>query len=299
MKALLRPMLSVAICATALLTGAQAPTFPDLADRKDVTTVFVSKAMLNSLGKNPGDIKQFSIKDMAKSIKTLEIITCEEKAAVREAKKALKSYVKSNSGLETLAKVKDDGEEMVVYGIPTPGDDCYSEIVMSTLDDSANDMQLIVIKGNISMKDLSKFRMNPGTESSTTTVIHNGDITVTTGDGRYYRIPRRIQTSPSGKSVESLGTLDALNSLDSLKSIESLKSLDSLKNLKPRIGSKVTKRSNKSRKNTMKASKVDTQQRSNRTVNTTTAIDSNGHRIIRSVVTDEKGNETIYINQAD
>lgn len=262
MKTLLHHLLFVCTILAAANSSAQTPTFPDLADRKDVTTVFVSKAMLNSLGRNAGDIKQFSIKDMAKSIQTLEIITCEEKPAIKEAKKALKAYVKNNRNLEVLAKIKDDGEEMVVYGIPSGIAECYSEIVMSTLDENSDDMQIIVIKGSISMKDLSKFRMHPDntrTPSNAKTVIQSGDTTTIIYGSKLYKIPHRIEIPGSSTTIKSNGN-------------------------------------KKSRKRTMNANKVETVTANGKSISTVTTTDSNGHRIIRQTITDENG-ETIKIKR--
>lgn len=262
MKTLLRHLMLACTIVAAINSNAQTPTFPDLADRKDVTTVFVSKAMLNSLGHNAGDIKQFSIKDMAKSIQTLEIITCEDKSAIKEAKKALKAYVKNNRNLDILAKIKDDGEEMIVYGIPSGITDCYSEIVMSTLDENSDDMQIIVIKGSISMKDLSKFRMHPDntrTPSNTKTIIRSGDTTTIIYDNNLYKIPHRIEIPESSKTIKS----------------------------------DVNK---KSRKQTMNANKVETITANGKSISTVTTTDSNGRRIVRQTIINDNG-DTINIKR--
>lgn len=208
MNKILRLALTGLIGLAALSSVAQTPTFPELAERNDVKAVYVSKAMLNSLGSNPGDIEQFSVKDLARSINTLEILTCLQRKAVREAKKEVRDYVRRNKTFETLAKIKGEGNETTIYGLPAREKGCYSEIVLCNSSDEEY-LQLIVIKGNISMNDLSKFRMNRKNEPSTSrVVINNGDTTTIIYGDRMYNL-----------------------NFDSMRQLNSLKGLDSLKNM--------------------------------------------------------------------
>lgn len=140
--------LLVLIGATA---NAQKEVFDKYEDTKDVTTVFISKAMLNLAGgfASIGDKK---LGKMASKMDAVRILNCEKKSLAAEIKKAALAAYKRDE-YEEMMRVSEDGEQVTIYQRSLKNG--KSEFALLQVDDEQ--LSLINISGTITLEDMKQF----------------------------------------------------------------------------------------------------------------------------------------------
>ena len=148
MKQIIMTALLVLAC-----TGskAQREVFDKYEDTKGVTTVFVSKAMLNLAGGLAaiGD-KRFG--KMAGKMDAVRILNCERKALIPEIKKAAQA-VYNRDQYEEMMRVNEDGQRVVIYQRPLKGG--KNEFALLSVEE--DELSIINITGTITLEDMKQF----------------------------------------------------------------------------------------------------------------------------------------------
>ena len=118
------------------------PTFEPISNYKGVTSVYISSAMLKNFGSSMiGDPR---ISSIAGNLNSIEIIECDNKKFVY----TIRNYVKKIAegyGLETLARINDEGEKVSIYGLSSGEKITY---VLMCVDDD-DEITIISMSGEI------------------------------------------------------------------------------------------------------------------------------------------------------
>ncbi|MBQ3606524.1 MAG: DUF4252 domain-containing protein [Muribaculaceae bacterium] len=118
------------------------PTFEPISNYKGVTSVYISSAMLKNFGSSMiGDPR---ISSIAGNLNSIEIIKCDNKKFVY----TIRNYVKKIAegyGLETLARINDEGEKVSIYGLSSGEKITY---VLMCVDDD-DEITIISMSGEI------------------------------------------------------------------------------------------------------------------------------------------------------
>lgn len=137
-------------------TGAQAQkeVFDKYEDTKGVSTVFVSKAMLNLAGGFAalGDKK---LSRLAGKMDNIRILNCEDKGLVERIKRDAQAAYGKN-GYEEMMRVNEDGERVVIYQRALKGG--KSEFALFSVEDT--ELSIINISGTITLEDMKQFTEN-------------------------------------------------------------------------------------------------------------------------------------------
>jgi len=124
--------------------------FEKLSDHKDVTTVYITKALLNMMPNI--DTGGADIKSLAGKLEQLEIYDSNgNKDANSIMKKEIDALVKSKT-YETLMKVKDGGDNITFYAYKEK--ERFKDLVMFIND--PEDCTIIRIMGNFTAEDIQK-----------------------------------------------------------------------------------------------------------------------------------------------
>lgn len=121
--------------------------FNKYADSDNVTSVTISKAMLNMMPENmnSGDI---NIGKIATKIDNIRILTCEKPQIIATLKKDIAKI--STKGYDELLKVNDKGERTVIY-MTTGSTGVNSYIIIN---EEKNEFNAILITGRITPSDI-------------------------------------------------------------------------------------------------------------------------------------------------
>lgn len=132
---------------------AQDALFDKYEDMNGVTTVFISKTMLNMIPNvKAGD---HDISEIASKLDQLRILTCEKATLIPHIIDDAKKIYKSES-YEAIMRMNDDGEKMTIYQRSLKGG--KNEFVLLQEDDS--ELNIINVKGAITIKDIQKIADN-------------------------------------------------------------------------------------------------------------------------------------------
>lgn len=132
------------------MTFAQATVFDKYKNNKDVSVVYIGKAML-SMMKNK-KIGGYDVGKISSGIDKIYILDCEKKRLLGEIKAYVVSYMKRNK-YEVAMTVNDDGEDVTIYHKSLPGNknDFY------LLNVESDEVTVINMSGTVSLQDIQAF----------------------------------------------------------------------------------------------------------------------------------------------
>lgn len=134
------------VCITA---SAQSTPFDKYADKKDVTYVYISKAMLSLVGtKMMPSINGVNVSELSGKLNSIQIINSGTKAAKESLKTDVMSIVKKGK-YETLMQISENDSKVNIYH--KEGKDS-SIIVMMT--DNKDDTVVVVFSGTFSTENI-------------------------------------------------------------------------------------------------------------------------------------------------
>ena len=148
MKQIIMTALLVLVCTGA---KAQRELFDKYEDTKGVTTVVISKTMLNLAG-GLATIADKKIGKMAGKIDGLRILNCERKSLISEIKKAAQA-IYNRDQFEEVMRVNEDGQRVVIYQRPL--NNGKSEFALLTINNEA--LSIINISGTITLEEMKEF----------------------------------------------------------------------------------------------------------------------------------------------
>lgn len=208
-------LLTGALLLLPLLCQAQKNIFNTYNDMKGVSSVYISKAMIEM---NPNLFtKDIYIGKVSGKLDCVQILSTMDSNIKKDMRKDLRSLVQS-SKYELLMKQKGTVSSSEFY-INRKGDK-VKELIM--IIDGAATLKFVYLEGEMTLKDIQNIMMYQNTG------MNEG--------GNVYRIDGNLDLADvniwdSLKGLEGLQGLEGLKGLESLKSLESLKGLKSLKDL--------------------------------------------------------------------
>ena len=187
-----------------LLCQAQKNIFNTYNDMKGVSSVYISKAMIEM---NPNLFtKDIYIGKVSGKLESVQIVSTMDNNIKKDLRKDLRTLVQS-SKYELLMKQKGNVSSSEFY-INRKGDK-VKELIM--IIDGAANLKFVYLEGEMTLKDIQNIMMYQNTSMNV--------------GGNVYRIV------DGTLDLADLGVLDGLKGLESLKSLESLKGLKNLKDL--------------------------------------------------------------------
>lgn len=188
-----------------LLCQAQKNIFNTYNDMKGVSSVYISKAMIEM---NPNLFtKDIYIGKVSGKLESVQIVSTMDNNIKKDLRKDLRTLVQS-SKYELLMKQKGNVSSSEFY-INRKGDK-VKELIM--IIDGAANLKFVYLEGEMTLKDIQNIMMYQNTSMN--------------AGGNVYRIV------DGTLDLADLGVLDGLKGLESLQGLEGLKSLESLKGLK-------------------------------------------------------------------
>ena len=188
-----------------LLCQAQKNIFNTYNDMKGVSSVYISKAMIEM---NPNLFtKDIYIGKVSGKLESVQIVSTMDNNIKKDLRKDLRALVQS-SKYELLMKQKGNVSSSEFY-INRKGDK-VKELIM--IIDGAANLKFVYLEGEMTLKDIQNIMMYQNTSMNV--------------GGNVYRIV------DGTLDLADLGVLDGLKGLESLQGLEGLESLKGLKNLK-------------------------------------------------------------------
>lgn len=136
------------VCMTA---SAKSNPFDKYADTKDVTYVYISKAMIDLLGtKVPANVNGINIKQLSGMLNSIQVITSGTKATKESLKSETMSIVKKNK-YENLMQINENDTKVNIYHKESKDN---SIIVMLT--DGLGETVVVVFSGTFKTADIMK-----------------------------------------------------------------------------------------------------------------------------------------------
>ena len=194
-----------------LLCQAQKNIFNTYNDMKGVSSVYISKAMIEM---NPNLFtKDIYIGKVSGKLESVQIVSTMDNNIKKDLRKDLRTLVQS-SKYELLMKQKGNVSSSEFY-INRKGDK-VKELIM--IIDGAANLKFVYLEGEMTLKDIQNIMMYQNTSMNV--------------GGNVYRIV------DGTLDLADLGVLDGLKGLESLQGLEGLKSLEILKRLESLKGLK-------------------------------------------------------------
>ncbi|MCM1292102.1 MAG: DUF4252 domain-containing protein [Bacteroides sp.] len=143
---LIKSLIAVmALCLSATAQG-QDMLFQSLANQSDVSSVYISKAMMQMAGST-------SENDFLNRLNFIQIISSEKKKGVDAIDIEMKKFLSENPDLQILMNTKDGNDSVIIYGVPIENSDKLSKMILYTK--SASEIAVIILDGEISPSDIS------------------------------------------------------------------------------------------------------------------------------------------------
>ena len=194
-----------------LLCQAQKNIFNTYNDMKGVSSVYISKAMIEM---NPNLFtKDIYIGKVSGKLESVQIVSTMDNNIKKDLRKDLRTLVQS-SKYELLMKQKGNVSSSEFY-INRKGDK-VKELIM--IIDGAANLKFVYLEGEMTLKDIQNIMMYQNTSMN--------------AGGNVYRIVDGTLDLADLGVLDGLKGLESLQGLEGLKNLENLKSLESLKGLK-------------------------------------------------------------------
>ena len=151
MKRLLLTLITALLMSST--TWAQEEIFKKFADHEGVTTMYISKKMLNMIndyGKKKGNINinNIRINNFLGRISSLQCLSCEDEDTIDEIRKEI-AYIKDDDDYELLMSIKEDDEQLSIYTKEGKKENQY--ILLS---DTPDEFNFLLLKGEITREEL-------------------------------------------------------------------------------------------------------------------------------------------------
>lgn len=125
--------------------------FNKFSDNEDITTVFISKALLQLAPEMKGDMGGANISNLIGKLTQIEIYTTEKESVAQMMKKESDKFI-NNKTYESLMKIRDKGDN--VDFLIQRNKDRIDELLMVVSD--GEECTIIRIVGDFTMEDIQK-----------------------------------------------------------------------------------------------------------------------------------------------
>lgn len=140
-------IITLLFCLCSLLTYAQSSFFDKFTDMNEVTSVYISKAMLNLMPDMKS--KGINIGNVVSKLDNIQIVSCENPSVIVKIKKELQ-FINPKNGYEELMRVNSKGEKTIIYLKQKNKE--KKEFVLINSEEA--EFTIIVITGNISLEEM-------------------------------------------------------------------------------------------------------------------------------------------------
>ena len=143
--------LIIAIMATlcSVCSYGQQSFFDKYAEMDGVTSVYISKSMLNLFPKGQTSVNGINIGDIASRLDNIQILSTDEQPIVDKLRKET-SDINTRNGYEELMRVREDGEKTTIYF--KDGKKDKKEFVL--LVDEKDEFTIISIVGDLTLQEI-------------------------------------------------------------------------------------------------------------------------------------------------
>ncbi|MBQ8674094.1 MAG: DUF4252 domain-containing protein [Bacteroides sp.] len=145
-------LITVACLLCNLWSNAQAIDFEKYADMDDVTSVYISPAMMGLVGNIDLDVEDVEIGKMAGKLEELKILNSETPKGIRLLKEEARK-INAKNGYEELMRVNDEGDKTTIY--MKQGKEGKNEFVLVN-EEEDGELSIIIFLGNLTLKDVKK-----------------------------------------------------------------------------------------------------------------------------------------------
>ncbi len=141
-------LIAIAVVAGSIAVQAQDQMFSKFSDNNDISTVFLSKALLSMAGNM--DMGGANIKGLSNKLERMEIYSSENKNATALMKSEARK-IASDKSFEVLMTVKDKGDHITFYAKKNK-DDSFKDLIMFI--NEPDECTIIRIVGTFTMEDI-------------------------------------------------------------------------------------------------------------------------------------------------
>lgn len=141
-------LIAMAIMIGAITVQAQDQMFDKFSNNNDISTVFISKALLSMAGNM--DMGGANIKSLSNKLERMEIYSSENKNATA-LMKAEAGKISADKSFEALMTVKEKDDHITFYAKRNKGDS-FKDLIMVIND--PNECTIIRIVGTFTMEDI-------------------------------------------------------------------------------------------------------------------------------------------------
>lgn len=134
-----------------LFVKAQQSFFDKYAEMEGVTSVYISKSMLNLLPNMNGSINGVYIGNIANRLDNIQILSCDEPTIISKLRKET-SHINTKNGYEELMRIREDGEKTTIYFRDKKNE--KKEFVL--LVDQKDELTIISIVGNLTLQEIQE-----------------------------------------------------------------------------------------------------------------------------------------------
>lgn len=147
-----KKIFALIVCIVLTTLSANAQMFKTLSNNKDISTVYVSKALLKLAGGMDIDMGGVDIKSLINKLDGVEIYTSEKDSGIKEID-AMSQKVSVSKDYELLMKVNEDGDDVTFY-IKQDSKEIITDFIMFAKESS--EATIIRITGAFTMEDIQK-----------------------------------------------------------------------------------------------------------------------------------------------
>lgn len=132
---------------------AQEAIFERFSDTNGITTVYISKTMLQMVPNVKAG--KHAVDDVAAKLDQLRVLNCERPSMIANIKKQFADYYKKNK-YEVVMEAHEDGEHVTIYHHPLKAG--KSEFALVAQEE--NSLSIIYVSGNVTLKDIQQIARN-------------------------------------------------------------------------------------------------------------------------------------------
>lgn len=147
-------ILSILIIGFASSMNAQNKVFTDLAEHKNITSVYISKAMMHMMPKSIGKVGGMNISGLIAKLEYIMILNSDNSAGINIMRQELKA-INSSQGYEILMKATESGETTTMFQKKHPKNKNEFVLIAS----EGDELSVVVIVGNITEEDIKQKRI--------------------------------------------------------------------------------------------------------------------------------------------
>ena len=144
-------ILTLLLALSTLFCRAQQSFFDKYAEMDGVSSVYITKSMLNMFPNMSGKINGVNVGNIASRLDNIQILSSDEAPIIEQLRKETKD-INIKNGYEELMRVREDGEKTTIYFKERKKGS--SEFILIT--DEKDEFTIISIIGDLTLKEIQE-----------------------------------------------------------------------------------------------------------------------------------------------